>query len=397
MMLHYAQSIGKEIPEHILHQLGEIHSVVYGIDLSLQKGATEIDPQALQLGLIGSIHLALSKIISPATPKTVFLMGKNKKSGVFGMLGPVPLVRRLNLLTLICLCTFLALFYASGDYAVNSRTINGDILSYEGFQFVFNELVIVCLAALGSCFYALFEVYRYISNNSYDPKYDSIYWIRFFLGIVSGIILAQFIFVSPEILSPDRPTTSNNTLVGFITYKPLLAFLGGFSARAVHKILNALIESIETFISGSTRDILQRRTALAKVQSEQEINTLKLNNQQIDIGQRMQSTAKLMELKQQLSNKNEAVELDQNLNLIINELMAPMGVNIDFDSSKTVMNYTKSNTSEASNFTADSKEGLPNVEQDILVDYEIPEFPADLDNKSYIESKEKNSSSTKLN
>lgn len=158
-----------------------------------------------------------------------------------------------------------------------------------------------------------------------------------------------------------------------------------------------LIESIETFISGSTRDILQRRTALAKAQSEQEINALKLNNQQIDIGQRMQSTAKFMELKQQLGNKNEAVELDQKLNLIINELMAPMGVNIDFDSSKTVLNYTKSNTSEASKFTADSKEGLPSVEQDILVDYEIPEFPAGLDNKSYIESKEKNSSSTKLN
>ena len=95
-----------------------------------------------------------------------------------------------------------------------------------------------------------------------------------------------------------------------------------------------LIESIETFISGSTRDILQRRTALAKAQSEQEINALKLNNQQIDIGQRMQSTAKLMELKQQLSNKNEAVELDQKLNLIINELMAPMGVNIDLTALK---------------------------------------------------------------
>lgn len=128
MMLHYAQSVGKELPEHILQQLDKIHSVIYSIDLSLQKGATEIDPQALQLGLIGSIHLALSKIISPATSKTVFLMGKNKKSGILGMLGPVPFVRRLNLLTLICLCTFLALFYASGDYAVKSRTINGDIL-----------------------------------------------------------------------------------------------------------------------------------------------------------------------------------------------------------------------------------------------------------------------------
>ena len=212
-----------------------------------------------------------------------------------------------------------------------------------------------------------------------------------------GYYLGTIYLCIPRNIKPGRPYEQQQYASWLCYIQTSISFVRWFSARAVHKILNVLIESIETFISGSTRDILQRRTALAKAQSEQEINALKLNNQQIDIGQRMQSTAKLMELKQQLSNKNEAVELDQKLNLIINELMAPMGVNIDFDSSKTVLNYTKSNTSEASKFTADSKEGLPSVEQDILVDYEIPEFPAGLDNKSYIESKEKNSSSTKLN
>lgn len=56
MMLQYAQSTGKQIPEHILAQLGEINAVLYSINLSLQKGAEEIDPQALRLGLIDTIH-----------------------------------------------------------------------------------------------------------------------------------------------------------------------------------------------------------------------------------------------------------------------------------------------------------------------------------------------------
>ncbi len=395
MMLQYAQSIGKEIPEHILSQLGQIHAVLYNINLSLKKGAEEIDPQALHLGLIGTIHLSLCKIINPATPSTVFLMGKNKKSGVFGMLGPVPLVRRLNSVTLLCLCTFLGLFYASGEYAVNSLTINGDILSYEGLQFVFNELVIICLAALGSCFYALFEVYRYISNNSYDPKYDSIYWIRFFLGIVSCIILAHFIFVSPVILRPDNPSNNGN-LTSFITYKPLLAFLGGFSARAVHKILNALIEAIETLISGSTRDLLQRSTKQAKAQMQQEVEQIKLDTQQKDIKQKIQSTTKLMELKQQVSQDCTPKDLDEKLNLIIREMMAPLGVDLDFSRSKKVLSKNKYIRRTQTSSTA-TKNPLSVLQtHSNLIDYEVPDFPEDLDNKSYIDSKEKNSTPNKL-
>jgi hypothetical protein len=44
-----------------------------------------------------------------------------------------------------------------------------------------------------------------------------------------------------------------------------------------------------------------------------------------------------------------------------------------------------------------TKEPLSGLEtQGNLIDYEVPDFPEDLDNKSYINSKEKNSTPNKL-
>jgi hypothetical protein len=235
---------------------------------------------------------------------------------------------------MFCVVAFLGLFFATD---VDSYTINGDILSYKGMAFVYNELVIVCLAALGASFYALFEVYKYIAKNSYDPKYDSIYWIRFVLGIVSGIILAQFIFVSPEILGQgvdevEQNLANSRELGGFITYKPLLAFLGGFSARVVHKILNSLVEAIETFISGSARDMLIAREEAAKIKMEEQMNAIKRNNAQAAAAQRMEATVKLMQLKDEIS-QGMASEQDVafRLNQLMNEYMEPVvNTNINF-------------------------------------------------------------------
>jgi hypothetical protein len=37
-------------------------------------------------------------------------------------------------------------------------------------------------AGLGACFAALFLANRYIAEGTFDPKYESSYWIRFILG-----------------------------------------------------------------------------------------------------------------------------------------------------------------------------------------------------------------------
>ena len=330
-MVRYAQAQGLKVPSHVLKQMNDLNAIAHELNERISQGhAQGLDPRSLNMALIGGLHRELAAVIAPATPATVILMEENKRKGLFGLLGPVPLVRQLNMITMLCLLAFLGLFFAK---EVDSYSVNGDILSYEGMAFVYNQLVIVCIAALGASFYALFEVYKYISKNSYDPKYDSIYWIRFILGIVSGVILAQFIFVSPEILGKDPdeiyqlgdPTQGMGT---FFTYKPLLAFLGGFSARVVHKILNSMVEAIETFISGSARDAIRAREEAAKVKMDEQLRDIKQRNAQAAAVQRMEATAKLMQLKEEI---NQGVagnnDVTQRLNQLMNEFMAPVSGN----------------------------------------------------------------------
>ncbi len=416
-MVRYAQAQGKKVPTHVLKQMSELNAIAHELNDRIRAGNIEhLDPRSLNMALIGELHREMAVVIAPAMPSTVLLMEQNKRQGLFGILGPVPLVRRLNVITLLCLVAFLGLFFATD---VDSYTVNGDILSYKGMAFVYNELVIVCLAALGASFYALFEVYKYIPKQSYDPQYDSIYWIRFVLGIVSGVILAQFIFVSPEILGRgvdevERSMASSRELGGFMTYKPLLAFLGGFSARVVHKILNSMVEAIETFISGSARDMLVAREEAAKVKMQQQIDAIKRTNAQAATAQRMDATVKLMQLKEEI-NGGMASQQDIafRLNQLMGEYMQPVSkTNINFNAPHQVQNTTHThqpdpNDPHVYNPTQPHSHNTPPIvdnyqpgtvdhfNEPILNDQgepiiihdvdeiDIPDFPDDLDNPDF--------------
>lgn len=328
-LISYAQSQGYIIPQEVFVKLNDLKTKKATLEQEARaissrnpNGPIDIDPAAIDVAEVGSIHQALAKVIAPASPASVLLIEEHKSKGGLGILGQVPLVRRLNLITLLCLALFFALFFSP---LVNSKTINGDIFNYAPKDFLLNELVIVVMAALGAAFYALFEVHKFISSKSYDPKYDSIYWIRFVLGIVSGVILAQFIFLPSEDPSAAlEGIESSKELGGYLSNKPLLAFLGGFSARVVHKILNSLVESIETFISGSARDMVRAREAAAKVQMDEQINAIQQKNATNNTVDRMKATMKVMELQQQLSNGASSDHVKEKLGVIMNELMGPV-------------------------------------------------------------------------
>lgn len=45
-------------------------------------------------------------------------------------------------------------------------------------------------AGLGVSFAALYKANTFIANGTFDPTYHASYWIRFFLGLIAGLILA---------------------------------------------------------------------------------------------------------------------------------------------------------------------------------------------------------------
>ncbi|MCH2045717.1 MAG: hypothetical protein MK212_16490 [Saprospiraceae bacterium] len=277
---------------------------------------------------VGEIHNMLCKVVTPATPSAIMLMEKVKNSR-WKFLGPVPFVRRMMVITIFCVLGFIGLFVFP---QVSNDSLGTNLLNEPRWDvLLLNELVLIFAAALGASFYALFEAYKYVSKASFDSKYESIYWIRFTLGIVSGIILSQFIFSgssTEDAINTSTQLLNNQTpseLGGFLTYKPLLAFLGGFSARVVHKILNSLVDSIETFISGSARDMIRARKEAANAQIEDTVKRIKQKNATKDAANRLQSALDLTKLQKQIGEGANTTYINQKIQEMIDGLVTPIG------------------------------------------------------------------------
>lgn len=95
-------------------------------------------------------------------------------------------------------------------------------------------------AALGAVFYVLFTVHDYVKTRTFDPRYNTVYVVRFVLGILSGLILA-IVFSTPRF-------TSNETLRSL--GPAVAALLGGFSAEAVYQVLQRLVEIMLSAVRG---------------------------------------------------------------------------------------------------------------------------------------------------
>jgi hypothetical protein len=114
-------------------------------------------------------------------------------------------------------------------------------------------------AALGAVFYVLFTALGYVKDRTYDPRYNSIYVIRFVLGVLAGLILAIVL---------------QNSLGGDTVRKlgpSVIALLGGFSTEAVYQVLQRLVEVLLAAIRGDNSG-----TAQAKAASDARNELLKL-------------------------------------------------------------------------------------------------------------------------
>lgn len=189
------------------------------------------------------LHKELSKKIAPARPKTVWLLYKeSQKAKWLNFLGPVDLIRRLMLAALVSLVLFIALSLSS---EINIENIGNGIYDQHGFILFIVLSFYLASASLGASFSNLFQANQYIIDNTFDPKYESAYWIRYVLGIIAGILLAVVIPM-PEVVEGDTTASAHFAVVT----RPVLAMLGGFSAALVYRILNRLVFAVESIFIG---------------------------------------------------------------------------------------------------------------------------------------------------
>jgi hypothetical protein len=191
---------------------------------------------------------------------------------------------------------------------VNADTIREWIFGHDGMELVLNILFLLAAAGLGAGFAGLFQANQYIANSTFDPKFESSYWIRIVLGLMAGVILSELIpldiFGSGE--TEGSATAPSAEALG----KPILALLGGFSAAAVYRIIARIIDSLESLVRGNSREatVAQEQAARAQLQSRLMQNRINLASNLTRLQQKLDSVAAPEELRQ---------ELDQVLNNLI--------------------------------------------------------------------------------
>lgn len=293
-MAKYAFASGLKLPGSLLQQIR---------DLEVSFNDTMPNTSPLMMHQLGSCHARLSRLIAPATPRTILLLdGQTVQTGYLRYLGPVPLIRQMMVAALIALVALICLTLSP---EVNGSKVNSDILQGSGFPLLLNELFLLSAAALGASFHALFIANRYIQDGTFDPKYNISYWIRFVLGLIAGFILATLIDIDAVEKVSNSAPDSTTTFA-----RPLLAMLGGFSAAVVYRILSRLAETVESLFRGDMREQL-------KAAGEAENSRIQAESQQ----DRNRLAYRLMTLHKKLSDGTTEDSIQQEFDALLRELV----------------------------------------------------------------------------
>lgn len=258
-MADYAFARGFEVPAELMKLLEkyteiskkkavsgdtEVEGVVLNTPAS-EKGSDRVRAKQLTY-----LHNRLAAIVAPATPRTILLMALEvEKGSPFLFLGRVPFIRRMMLAAVIALAGLIGI---SLSPEIDNKHIVQSIFENEGLSLLLVQMLFLCSAALGAAFTALFKANQYLVQGTFDPKYETSYWVRFVVGLISGIILTQLIplggiegaIAADPMVGGDK---GNPSIAGMI--KITMALLGGFSANLVYNILNRLVETIQGFMN----------------------------------------------------------------------------------------------------------------------------------------------------
>jgi hypothetical protein len=283
-MLRYALASGIVVPEAVFE-------IVERAGARRRSQAEADEPTAAQVRRLVRAHAELVRLVAPATPRTILLLSEGRRSPL-AMLGPVRLVRQMLVAVLALLAAFVAL---STTPYVNATS--GDILHSTGLGLFVNELFFLAAGGLGAAFSALFTAYRYIADGTYDPKFESTYWLRFILGLMAGLLLPALI-----------PLTGSSETEALT--RPLLALLGGFSASVLYRILERLVGAVESLVRADSRELRVARREADFARASEQVGL-----------ERIGLIGELRRLEQQARAGDRSDELADELSQVVNTLL----------------------------------------------------------------------------
>jgi hypothetical protein len=264
----------------------------------LEQARTEPADSSSDVAAIAKVHDQLSKLVAPATPRALLLMGADHSAqGLKSMLGPVGLVRRM----MIAAVASMALFIGVSLTPYVNETLS--VQNSSGLALFATELFWLSAAAMGASFAMLMQVSGFVVKRNYDPRYEPSYWIKFFLGVMAGFILVTLVPV-------DGVKDSTLSLA-----QPTVAMLGGFSASAVFRILTRLVDAVESLFRGDSKDLAARAESDANTRVTQETSQVKLG-----------FAAQVVQLQQDIATGADSAALTSRLREMLTALVPDSGL-----------------------------------------------------------------------
>jgi hypothetical protein len=212
--------------------------------------------QPIDIGALATVHERLARLVAPASPSTLYLLDPTYHQPIrFGSLGPVSVVRQVVVFSIGCVVAFIA-------FSIYQLVVADPKVDFSGIPAVdalVQNLYWIAAAGVGASFAVLFHINEAVSRGTFDPDDTPGYWIKVFLGVVAGFILVAMV--------PLEPLDSTHAQV---LAKPTIALLGGFSAQAVYRILNRLVETLEDLFSGGQKEqaAIREQAVAARAQED---------------------------------------------------------------------------------------------------------------------------------
>lgn len=192
------------------------------------------------------VHNQLSNLIYPASSASLIAT----QPGIF---------KHNKIMLVSLLFTIISLILLIGNLFFS------EILSFAVKDTDYRELIselldytsIVFAATLGSGVYSLYTARKYLIERTFEPKYNSVYTLRFVLGIALGTILGLF--------GDELGITANEDANIVAKLGPVvLAIVGAFSSDAVVSILQRVAETLQVVVKGSGDSMVEFETEKAR-------------------------------------------------------------------------------------------------------------------------------------
>jgi hypothetical protein len=258
--------------------------------------------EPVDVAALAGTHQRLAALVAPSRPGTLYLLGRSGRPAERKDVLPDVQMGAMVKAAIVCMTMFIVLSLVQlVDAHPQVELFAGERMLV--LKVMLEQVFSLSAAGIGAAFAVLFQVNERVQTRTWDPGETVSYWLKFFLGLVAGFVLASLV---PK----DGTLDSGAEALG----APVLALLGGFSASAVYRILTRSVEAVESVFTGGVKTPVAAATRSAAARAAAESTEA-----------RMAMAARILDLQQRMAAGLSAAETAAHLRQMIAAL-APSAV-----------------------------------------------------------------------